>query len=84
MVKIQKISDSTQGIVIEAAQFDLARIRKSAMKLKYCFLASRFSKGIDPNAIYYAMDRAVDLLIKYADASGIEENVAANDNKAQK
>lgn len=79
-----KISDSTQGIVIEAAQFDLARIRKSARNLNIVSeAASRFSKGIDPNAIYYAMDRAVDLLIKYADASGIEENVAANDNKAQ-
>ena len=71
-----KISDDTTSILIEAAHFDLARIRISSRNLNISSEASsRFSKGIDPNAIFYATNRAVDLLIEYADANDIEETV---------
>lgn len=74
-----KITDDTQSILIEAAHFDLARIRKTSRNLNISSeAASRFSKGIDPNAPQMAMNRAVDLLIEYADATELEETVVYN------
>lgn len=74
-----KIVDNTKSILIEAAHFDLVSIRKSSRDLNINSEASsRFSKGIDPNAPTYALNRAVDLLIEYASASNLEETVVYN------
>ncbi len=74
-----KIVDNTKSILIEAAHFDLVSIRKSSRDLNINSEASsRFSKGIDPNAPSYALNRAVDLLIEYASASDLEETVVYN------
>ena len=75
-----KITEETKSIVIEAAHFDLARVRISSRNLNISSeAASRFSKGIDPNAIFYATNRAIDLLIEYADASDISKDVIAGE-----
>lgn len=72
-----KISDDTTGLVIEAAQFDQTQIRKTAQRLNIDSEAAiRYTKGIDPQAIYKAMNRAVELLETYADATDIETTVA--------
>lgn len=69
-----KIDDDTKGILIEAATFDHVSIRNTARRLNLNTDASiRYQKGIEPAAPYKAMDRAVQLLKKYADASSIEE-----------
>ncbi len=71
-----KILDDTPGIIIECALFDHARVRQSANRLGLQTEAAlRFAKGLDPLAQKKAMDRAVELLIEYADASGFEETV---------
>ena len=71
-----KIVDETKGILIEAALFDHVSVRNTARRLNLNTDASiRYQKGIEPNAPYAAMDRAVQLLIEYADAKGIEETV---------
>ena len=72
------IHSETKGLVIEVASFDRVNVRKTATRLGLSTeSSSRFSKPMDPLAPIKAMDRAVDLLIKYADASGIEETVEA-------
>lgn len=69
-----KIEESTTGLIIEAASFDHVSIRNSSRRLNLNTDASiRFQKGIEPKAPFKAMDRAVQLLIEYADAKGIEE-----------
>ena len=69
-----KIDVSTSSIIIEAAQFDPTRIRHTSRRVNLLTDASlRFQKGIDPMATYKAMDRAVELLVQYADATLIEE-----------
>lgn len=69
-----KIDESTTSIIIEAAQFNPASIRHSARRVNLMTEASlRFQKGLDPQAALKAMDRCVDLLEKYAEASEIEE-----------
>ena len=68
-----KIEADTTGLIIECALFDNAQIRRTANRIGLqTEAASRFSKGLEPLAQIKAMDRAVDLLIQYADASGIE------------
>lgn len=71
-----KILDTTDSIIIECAIFDHVSIRNTARRLNLATEASiRYQKGIEPLASKKAMDRAVQLLIEYADASGIEETV---------
>ncbi|MFV0381666.1 MAG: phenylalanine--tRNA ligase subunit beta [Breznakia sp.] len=75
-----KIDEHTTGIVIEAASFDHVSIRNSARRLNiYSDASIRFAKKIDTCAPFYAMDRAVQLLIEYADAKLLEKSVASNE-----
>lgn len=56
--------------------FDHVSIRNTARRLNLSTDASvRYQKGIEPLASKKALDRAVQLLIEYADATGIEETV---------
>lgn len=76
-----KIEDTTSAIVLEAAIFHHVSIRNTARRLNLNTDASvRYQKGIEPLATYKALDRAVQLLIEYADASGIEDTVVCGSN----
>lgn len=69
-----KIEETTKGIIIEAAIFHHVSIRNTSRRLNLGTDASvRYQKGIEPMATFKAVDRAVQLLIEYADASGLEE-----------
>lgn len=71
-----KIEETTTGLIIECASFDHVRIRNTARRLSLNTEASvRYQKGIEPLAAKKALDRAVDLLIRYADAKDIEATV---------
>ena len=75
-----KIEESSRGIIIEAASFNHVSIRNSSRRLNLNTDACiRFQKGIEPLAPFKAMDRAVQLLVEYADAKGIEETVQYGD-----
>lgn len=76
-----KIEETTTGIIIEAAIFHHVSIRNTARRLNLNTDASvRYQKGIEPMATFKAMDRAVQLLIEYADASGLEETAQYGSN----
>lgn len=71
-----KILETTKGLIIECASFDHVSIRNTARRLNLSTESSlRYQKGIEPLAPKKAMDRAVQLLIEYADAKEIEETV---------
>ena len=71
-----KIEETTTGIIIECASFDHVSIRNTARRLNLNTESSiRYQKGIEPLAAKKAIDRAVQLLIEYADAKGIEKTV---------
>ncbi|MDO4701499.1 MAG: phenylalanine--tRNA ligase subunit beta [Erysipelotrichaceae bacterium] len=71
-----KITMDTKGIVIEAASFHPVNIRKTSKRLNlFTESSTRFTKGIDLQALNKAMLRSVDLLVKYAGAKEIEETV---------
>lgn len=76
-----KIEETTKGIIIEAAIFHHVSIRNTARRLNLNTDASvRYQKGIEPMATFKAVDRAVQLLIEYADAKGLEETVQVGTN----
>ena len=71
-----KIKDDTTSILIESALFNNAQIRRTSNRLGLqTEAAARFSKGLEPYSQECAIDRAVELLAKYADAYGFEETV---------
>ncbi|MDF9838490.1 MULTISPECIES: phenylalanine--tRNA ligase subunit beta [unclassified Breznakia] len=75
-----KIDDNTKGILIEAASFNHVAIRNTARRLNLNTDSSiHYQKGIEPKAPYIAMDRAVQLLVEYADADAIEETAFSAD-----
>lgn len=74
------IDESTDSIFIEAAKFDHASIRRTSIRLNLITeAAQRFTKGIEECAMKKAMDRSVQLLSEYADASGFEKTVMAGE-----
>lgn len=71
-----KIEETTTGLIIECASFDPVSIRNTARRLGLNTEASvRYQRGIEPLAAQKALDRAVQLLIEYADAKDIEQTV---------
>lgn len=75
-----KIEENTTGLIIECASFDNVAIRNTARRLNLNTESSqRYAKGIEPLAAKKALDRAVQLLIEYADAKEIEQTVVFGD-----
>lgn len=76
------IDENTTSIFIEAAHFNPVSIRKTSIRLNLVTeAAQRFTKGLEPLSMIKAMDRSVDMLEKYADASGFEKTVCAGEEK---
>lgn len=72
------IDENTTSILIEAAHFNPVSIRKTSIRLNLITeAAQRFTKGLEPLSMIKAVDRSVDMLEKYADASGFEKTIVA-------
>ncbi|MBR3312334.1 MAG: phenylalanine--tRNA ligase subunit beta [Solobacterium sp.] len=75
------IDEETKGIFIEAAHFSHVSVRRTSIRLNLITeAAQRFTKGIEPCSMQKAVDRSVQLLQEYANASGFEETVFAGVN----
>lgn len=58
------VSDGTSSILLEAAYFDAKSIRKTSQRLALRTEAAiKFEKGIDPNAVEYALEKAKRILL---------------------
>ncbi len=74
------IDETTNAIFIEAANFDATSVRRSSIRLNLITeAAQRFTKGLEPLSMQKAVDRSVELLTKYANASGFEKTVSCGD-----
>jgi len=63
---ISEVTPSTKRILLEAATFRPATIRKTAKRLGLSSEASyRFERSVDPNGLELATARAVDLLVAW-------------------
>lgn len=67
-----EIVNNTKNILLESAVFNPISVRKTANRLNLKSESStRFEKGIDSNKTLEALNRACELLIKYANATVI-------------
>lgn len=73
-----EITDNTKNIIIEAAIFDNVKVRRTSNSILRSEASNRFEKGLDSNRTYMAIDRACNLLEKYAGAE-IVGNLAKYD-----
>ena len=71
-----EVEETTTNILIEAAIFDAVSIRNTAAHLDLKSEAStRYGKGLNYEYTYAAMDRAVELLQKYAGGEVLSDTV---------
>ena len=63
-----EVEEKTKNIIIEAAIFDSVKVRMTSNKILRSEASNRFEKGLDPERTYMAIERACNLLEKYADA----------------
>ena len=61
-----EVENSTKNVIIEAAIFDGVKVRKTSKKIVRSEASNRFEKGLDSKRTYMAMERACQLLEKYA------------------
>ena len=61
-----EVESTTKNIIIESAIFDSSSVRKTSKKILRSEASNRFEKGLDPNRTYMAIERACNLLEKYA------------------
>ena len=61
-----EVTSDTKNVIIESAIFDGVRVRKTSKKIVRSEASNRFEKGLDPKRTYMAMERACQLLEKYA------------------
>src|SRR5262249_21999240 len=76
-----EVTDKTRNILLESANFDFVSIRRTMKALNLPSEASiRFSKGIHPETVRPAAERAADLMRQHAGATicnGIVDNYPA-------
>lgn len=73
-----EITDKTKNIIIESAIFDNVKVRRTSNSILRSEASNRFEKGLDSNRTYMAIERACNLLEKYADAE-VVGNIAKYD-----
>ena len=61
-----EIDENTKNVVIECAIFNPLNIRKTSKKLLRSEASIRYEKGLDVNRCYMAIERACNMLEKYA------------------
>ena len=81
-----EVESTTKNIIIEAAIFDGVKVRKTSKKIVRSEASNRFEKGLDAKRTYMAMERACQLLEKYAGGTVItgmckHEKTVAEDKK---
>lgn len=68
-----EINESTTSVLLEAANFERTNIRKTSKKLALRSESSqRFEKGVDINAVVFAINRAAQLLEEYAEGEVVK------------
>ena len=71
-----EVTDQTTTVVLESAYFKPVNVRRTSSRLALRSDSSaRFEKGVDPNRVLKAADRAVELLVKYANAEVLDGTV---------
>lgn len=73
-----EIDDNTKNVVIECAIFNPLNIRKTSKKLLRSEASIRFEKGLDVNRCYMAIERACNMLERYANGNVMKGMIEHN------
>lgn len=81
-----EVTTETKNVIIEAAIFDGVKVRKTSKKIVRSEASNRFEKGLDAKRTYMAMERACQLLEKYAGGTVVTgmckyDNTSSEDKK---
>lgn len=67
--KDSEVAESTRTVLLESAYFHPAQIRRTRKRLGLdTESAARFEKGVDPNGVVFALDRAAALMARLSGA----------------
>lgn len=78
-----EVDDSTMSIVLESAYFTPVSVRKTSRTLGLRSDSSaRFEKGVDPERIILALDRAADLIVQVSGGT-ITESVVSGEKSSE-
>jgi phenylalanyl-tRNA synthetase beta chain len=71
-----EVSNATTSVLLESAYFNPVSIRRTARRLNMATDASyRFERGVDPEGVLKAMERAVRLMVDIAGAEAVPGGV---------
>ena len=73
-----EIDENTKNVVIECAIFNPLNIRKTSKKLLRSEASIRFEKGLDVNRCYMAIERACNMLERYANGNVMKGMIEHN------
>ncbi|WP_127544430.1 phenylalanine--tRNA ligase subunit beta [Paenibacillus amylolyticus] len=80
-----EVSEDTVNLLLESAKFDGGTVRKTSRQLGLRSEASmRFEKEVDPGAVITALDRAAELIQRYAEGEVHQGIVEAGAEAAEK
>jgi len=80
-----EITDETTNVLLESALFDPINIRRTAKSLSISTDSSqRFERGVDPDGLIYAVDRAAQLITELAGGTVAKGTIDCNPKKHQK
>jgi len=74
-----EVDENTNNILIESAVFDPIIVRRTANKILRSESSNRFEKGINPDNTVKALNRAAELLSKYA-SGNVDGGISKIDN----
>ena len=75
-----EVGEGTTEILLESACFDSINVRRTASTLNLSTESSyRFERGVDPQGIPKALERAVQLIVEIAGAEAVENGVDYHD-----
>ena len=78
-----EVTENTKNIIIESAIFDGVKVRKTSKKILRSEASNRFEKGLDPNRTYTAIERACNMLEKYAEGEVLSGTVKYDKTKKE-
>lgn len=78
-----EVTENTKNIIIESAIFDGVKVRKTSKKILRSEASNRFEKGLDPNRTYMAIERACNMLEKYAQGEVLSGTVKYDKTKKE-
>ena len=78
-----EVTENTKNIIIESAIFDGVKVRKTSKKILRSEASNRFEKGLDPNRTYMAIERACNMLEKYAEGEVLSGTVKYDKTKKE-